>query len=151
MESSSRRFIGARNIFLCITDALQPVEKLNDETASEACSAFRDAVDATRFLNAVLSSSDEHEVLICFETDVAHTRSHTQDASVGGRDFYSYAILLRQELRSVHSTACEKLLPRLDDIMLTEISPTITSLLPVRSSYLSTVRLSFTNGLKKRL
>lgn len=55
-------------------EALQLIENINDEAASTDSGSAKGALSITHLDEAVLSSAEEHTVLLYTEAAVAHTR-----------------------------------------------------------------------------
>lgn len=87
---------------------LRLVEKLNDEAASEKVSDTKRALGTTHFDHAFSLGAQAHNVLLYIKAAAADTQRRKQNANFKGRVFYSTVATLFQELRSEHSTACEK-------------------------------------------
>lgn len=74
----------------------------------------------------MLSSTDEHDVVLFIEAEAAHKQSRRQNATFNGRLFVSYAAWLFKELESMHSQACKKHPLTFNASLLTETPQTKT-------------------------
>lgn len=70
-----------------------------------------------------------------------HTRHRKQNATVSSHAFWSYGTCLFQKLRSMHSTACDRLPLSFDNFLLTEVPQKKTSLMPVKKTYIARVSI----------
>lgn len=116
--------------------------ELSDKDASEKASVSRNAAGIVLRANAVLLSAGDRDVLLYIVSPAASTRRQKQITIFSGRALYLYAAVLVQELRSVQSLARRKYLLSLGNFPLIETSQTKVFSLPVRKTYLSTMRLS---------
>lgn len=123
--------------------ALRLVGKLKDETACEKSSGSRDVLDVTHLSEAVLSSADEHYVLLYIEATAAHPKAQEQIVIFNGRVVYSYAALLLQKRRPRHSTACKRHPFSIGSFLLTKFLQKKASALSVEKMYLNTNSLFF--------
>lgn len=135
----------------CFTEALRLVRRLNVETATENFRATRSVLGFTHPDNTIFFRVDEHDASLCIETAAAHARDRKQSATSNGRAFYLYAALLLQELKSTHSTACEKHLLNFNAVLLTKTPMTKISSLPVRKMSLTTRSLFSCKPADKKL
>lgn len=87
------------------SEGLQLVEKLNDRAASENPGGSRGALEATQFHNAVLSSEDEHDVLVYIGNAAAYAQDRKQNTTSKSCELYSYAAWLSRMLRNMDYTA----------------------------------------------
>lgn len=124
MRSGYRGYVLVTKLRCSFWGARRLVEKLNDDVPNENYRASRDVLRATHFNNTDLSRADERDALVYIEDAAAYTRGRKQYKAFNGRVFYSYAVLLRQKLRSMHETACEKHPLNFLDAELTEILQT---------------------------
>lgn len=98
-------YVRATKLMHRFPEALQLVENLDDEVASESSSDTRGAFSITRYDEAVFSSADKHDVLPYTKVAGAHKLKRNQKESFIGRAFYSCAVLILQELRNLRCTA----------------------------------------------
>lgn len=87
-ESSCGGFVHVTKLVRRFSEAPPLVEKLDRKGCSENSSASRDAMGATRLENIVLSSPDEHHVLLYVESRAAHKLNQKQNSTFSGRWFY---------------------------------------------------------------
>lgn len=68
--------------------ALRLGEKLNDEGVSEQLIATKGVLGSRHLDNALLSNSDEHDVLLYIKATAANIRLRRQNATFSGRALY---------------------------------------------------------------
>lgn len=119
-KSGYRGYVLATKLMRHFLEGVRLVENLKSETASEDYSGTRYALGAIIVDNVVLQSAYERDFQLCTWTAAARTQSQRQKATIRGRDFSSNAASLLQELRTVHSTACQKHLLSLKSLALAE-------------------------------
>lgn len=129
--------------------ALRLVENRNEYAASEDSCTIRDALRVTHFDRKVLSSADEHDLVLYIDTAAAHTGGRKQNAAFHGRALFSYAASPLKELERMLSIACERHSLSFNDFLLTEDLHTETFSLSVRKEYLTTMSLLSCNSAQK--
>lgn len=122
---------------------LRLVEKQNEEATTQDSSATRDVLDATLLYNPVFSSADEFDVLLIFETEVAHTRDRKPTATFNSHAFYFHVAPFLQKLRSMRTPACKQHPLSANEHLLTKILQTKTFWPAVKKMYSNTMTYFF--------
>lgn len=133
------------------TETLRLFKILNDDAASEDSNDSRSDLGATHLDEAILSSADEHDVLLYMQAAAAPTRCQKQNTTFNARAFCSYAVLLLHEgLRGMHSTSCKEHSTSFDNSLCKNILLIKTSSLPLKRVFLDTVIFFSSPGGQKR-
>lgn len=141
VETGCRRYFRATKLVRRFSEALQLVEKVSDGATSSDSDSASSALSFTDFDRAVLSSAEEHDLLLFIEAAVAHIQGWKQSPPFYGRAFCFYAASLLQELETLHLLTCKRHPHTFDESVLIEIPQTKSCSLPVKKMYLNKLGL----------